>query len=76
MNTLNKLRKDIPKKYPEGQTVKMRRRDDKTDEILERFSIKIIKYYPFHVLVIKNGFRECYTYGDMQKLTKAKRKGR
>lgn len=75
MNTINKLKKEIPKKYPEGKTVKMRRRDDRNDEILERFNIKVIKYYPFHVLVIKNGFRECFTYGDMYRLTRIKRKG-
>lgn len=74
MDTINLQRKKVMKKYSVGQTVNMRRRDYKNEEIIERFKIKILEFYPHVVLTLRNGHKECFTYTDMEMMTADKRK--
>jgi hypothetical protein len=66
-----KTREKIQRRYKPGQIIRMCRRDDKGN-IIKRYKVKIIDFYPYHVLVERNGFRESYTYWDMEQLTMIK----
>lgn len=68
--TQKELKNKIIKKYTPGQIVNMRRRGKEDGHILKRFKAKILKFYPYHVSCMVNGYIESFTYWDMDNLTK------
>lgn len=66
----NDFKENISKRYNLGQTVLMKKRDQKTGVVVKRFKVKILGFYPHFVLTLRNGFKETFTYYDFYDLTR------
>ena len=62
------LRAEVQKKFSKGQSVLLCKWDKDGVET-EMTRVKIIEFYPNHVLTEHNGYKECYTYRDILKMT-------
>ena len=58
------LRSKVIKMYHEGQTIILSTTDDER-KVNHKIKVKILKFYPNHVMVERNGFKESFTYWDI-----------
>lgn len=63
--TKNDLIRITREKFKEGQAVKIKVFTVDGIKELSRYGVKIIKFYPHHVLCHNGKYNECHSYHDM-----------
>lgn len=66
--TIADLREEVQRKFSVDQPVILCKWD-RDGIVTERTKVKIVAFHPNHVLVEHNGYKECYTYWDVLKMT-------
>lgn len=67
--TLEDIKNKVVEQFSEGQEIYMKLNED--DRALNiKIKVKILKYYPNHVLTEHNGYKECFTYRDIYRKTR------
>lgn len=66
--TALEIKNQVMKKFQEGQTITLRVDDDErsANRIVK---VKIVKFYPNHVLTESTGHKDCYTYHDIMHMS-------
>jgi hypothetical protein len=66
--TIDSLRRQVKKTYRIGQKITLHTKDNDRHGGI-RFTVRILEFYPHYVLTTRKGYKLCFRYYDILRMT-------